>query len=141
VTCVTFSPDGKTLASGGQDKTIRLWDVETGKIRKTIVTHSSHPTDHDRLAIDRSHKSMLEAIERETSQLKGDAGESDIGDMAIKLAFNWMLEGERQTLEAHAKARRTAGYCGYVASLAYSPDGKTLATAIYATFGPKGGRR
>jgi RNA polymerase sigma factor (sigma-70 family) len=28
---VAFAPDGKTLASGGLDNTIRLWDVATGK--------------------------------------------------------------------------------------------------------------
>ncbi len=34
---VAFSPDGKRLVSGGQDNTIRLWDVNIGKHIRTIT--------------------------------------------------------------------------------------------------------
>jgi len=37
VLCITFSPDGKLLASGGADGVVRVWDVETGASRATMA--------------------------------------------------------------------------------------------------------
>jgi WD40 repeat protein len=39
VNCLAFSPDGKVLASGGADRTIRFWDVATGKELSRIDKH------------------------------------------------------------------------------------------------------
>lgn len=40
---VAFSPDGTMLASGSVDKTIRLWDVLTGKNIGTLIGHTELP--------------------------------------------------------------------------------------------------
>src|SRR5262249_37077260 len=36
---VAISPDGKTLASGGTDKVVRLWHLATGKDRRELTGH------------------------------------------------------------------------------------------------------
>jgi WD40 repeat protein len=33
---VAFHPDGRTLASGSEDETIKYWDVRTGRCLKTL---------------------------------------------------------------------------------------------------------
>ncbi len=38
---VAFSPDGRLLATGGEDRTVRLWDPATGEHRRTLTGHVS----------------------------------------------------------------------------------------------------
>jgi WD40 repeat protein len=40
VLSVAFSPDGRLLASGSSDKTIKLWDVASGREVRTLTGHT-----------------------------------------------------------------------------------------------------
>jgi WD40 repeat protein len=40
VKSVAFSPDGRLLASGSNDETIKLWEVATGREVRTLTGHT-----------------------------------------------------------------------------------------------------
>ena len=39
VTSVAYSPDGKHLVSGSSDKTVKVWDSQTGKEVSVLLCH------------------------------------------------------------------------------------------------------
>ncbi len=38
---VTFTPDGKTLISSSRDSTIKVWDVATLELKRTLTNHTA----------------------------------------------------------------------------------------------------
>lgn len=61
VTCLAFSPDGKTLASGSKDLSVRLWDLAAGQSLSSLsgssqqlVTVLFNPDGHTLASLDMS---------------------------------------------------------------------------------------
>lgn len=95
---LTLSPDGKLLATGSYDQSIRLWDLQTGKTLKELTGHNGPVFD---LAF----------------HPKGTMLASASGDRTVKL---WSVKtGQRlETFTEPEKAQYTA---------AFRHDGKVLA--------------
>src|SRR5262249_38742832 len=45
VNSVAFSPDGKWLATAGDDRTVKLWDTATGRLVRILTGHSNKVGD------------------------------------------------------------------------------------------------
>ena len=82
VKCVAISPDGNWAASGSDDKTIKIWDLKTGKCRATLKKHTDRVSA---VAITPDGKQILSASDnsiriwdagsgRELAKLKGHTG-------------------------------------------------------------------
>nr|VFJ44888.1 MAG: WD domain-containing protein, G-beta repeat-containing protein [Candidatus Kentron sp. FW] len=42
--CVAVTPDGRTVVSGSSDNTLRVWELETGRLRATLEGHTEPVT-------------------------------------------------------------------------------------------------
>ncbi len=149
---LAFSSDGTLLASGSEDRTIRVWDTGTWKLKTTITTPSQAawplaflPGTHTLAAatFQRGGVELIDAITGQTSgTLAGD--HNDICDLAFspdgtKLATGGNDRTARlwDVASGALMGRFIAGRAVPGWPLAFSPDGASLVIAHFG--GPTAG--
>jgi WD40 repeat protein len=141
---VAFSADGKTLASGSNDHSVRLWDVashrqigspltgHTGQVHSVVFspdgkTLATGSWDHSlRLWDVASHRQLGLPLTGHTNWVysvafspDGKTLASGSADHSVRL---WDVASHRQI------GSPLTGHTDWVVSVAFSPDGKTLAS-------------
>jgi WD40 repeat protein len=108
VTALDFAPDGKTIASSSQDGSVKLWDVATAKLKRTLtdVKNSEWPIAFNAVSADRK-------------MAFSGAGEFHIRDLSSGKII--------KTLTPTQNGISQEPFPDFAAAAAFSPDGKRLA--------------
>jgi WD40 repeat protein len=160
VNSLQFSPDGKTLASGSSDNTIKIWDVNTGNLKTTLTGHSdivvsvqfspvgfSLPSGIGQYLASGSWDSTIKIWDVNTGNLKTTLTGHSSGVTSVQFSPVGVSlpSGIGQSLASgsydqtikiwdvktgNLKATLT-GHSNNVNSVQFSPDGKTLASGSW----------
>jgi len=139
VNSVAFSPDGKTALSGSHDDTVKLWDLATGRIIKTLEGHSdnvnsvtfspdgktalSGSIDYKMKWWDLATGNVIKTLEGHSSFVNSVAFSPD-GKTA--LSGSWDNTVKWWNLATGNVIKTFKGHSNNVKSVAFSPDGKTV---------------
>ena len=141
---IKYSPDGKMIASASWDKTIKLWNVDTGELINTLIGHEEGVNS---IAFSSNNKVLISGSEDKTIKIWNIAGKAKLiktlkghtdsiktisispdGNLIASGGYDntikiWSIAGELlQTIDAHKLA---------ITSLAFAADSTLLASGSW----------
>jgi len=138
---LAISRDGKNLAMGNDDGTVKFWDIVAGKVLWTLNAHKapvwtlalSPKGDYLATGSDDGHAIIWDIkTQKELHVLANPGG---VRAVAFDPEGRKLLTGGRNgtvavwDVQTAEKLVETAGHSGLVVAVAYAPDGKTMASA------------
>ncbi|WP_433466361.1 protein kinase domain-containing protein [Spirillospora sp. CA-128828] len=138
---IAITGDGRTLAAGGLDATITLWDLSTGRVLRTIdktgwVSALAFSPDGRSLASSASSAGVLLIWDAATGRIKVNVRTGQFGLNSVAYSPDGrMIAGvnpDARLFDAaggRTQATFDLGHSG-VNAVAYSPDGKIVAVGV-----------
>ena len=125
VTSLGFPADGRFLASGSFDGTVRLWDIDTGKQTAVFAGHFfvGHPAPIYAIAVSPDGKTVVSGDTWQGALILWD---TETGEQIKRHTI--YTDNLIHRLRIFLDKQRTVPYPNSIEALAFSPDGKTFAS-------------